>query len=76
MAQSLKDIDWKRMDEAIPAFTALLLIPLTYSITQGIVWGFLIYTFTKLLTGRFKEVTPMLLVIDAFAVIALFLMRA
>lgn len=74
MAQSFKNIDWKKMDEAIPAFTALFLIPLTYSITQGIVWGFLIYTLIKIFLGKFEDLSVTLLVIDVFAVIALILM--
>ncbi len=74
MAQSFKNIDWKKMDEAIPAFTALFLIPLTYSITQGIVWGFLIYTLIKIFLGKFEDLSLTLIVIDIFAVIALILM--
>ncbi len=73
MAQSLKNIDWSNMEEAIPAFAAFLLIPLTYSITQGIVWGFLMFTVIKMLTGKVRELPAMLLIIDIFAIIALLL---
>jgi adenine/guanine/hypoxanthine permease len=59
------------LDDAIPAFLTMVLIPLTYSITQGIVWGFLSWTVIKLLVGKGKEITPMLLVIDVFAIAAL-----
>ena len=64
-------IKWTQFDDAIPAFLAMFLIPLTYSITQGIVWGFLSWTVVKLATGRANEVSPMLYVIDAFAILAL-----
>ena len=74
MAQALRNIDWTEMDEAIPAFVAFILIPLTYSITQGIVWGFLVYTFIKIITGKFKDINMMLIIIDIFAVIALIFM--
>ena len=74
MAQALRNIDWTEMDEAIPAFVAFILIPLTYSITQGIVWGFLVYTFIKIFTGKFKDINMMLIIIDIFAVIALIFM--
>ncbi len=57
--------------ESIPAFLALILIPLTYSITQGIVWGFLSYTVIKLLSGKAKDVPVMLWIIDVFAVLSL-----
>lgn len=57
--------------ESILAFLALILIPLTYSITQGIVWGFLSYTVIKLLSGKAKDVPVMLWIIDVFAVLSL-----
>ncbi len=75
MAQTLKNINWKIMDEAIPSFVAFILIPLTYSITQGIIWGFIVYTLLKLFTGKFKELNIFLIVIDVFAILALILMQ-
>jgi AGZA family xanthine/uracil permease-like MFS transporter len=73
MAKPITKIHWAQLDDAIPAFLAMVLIPLTYSITQGIVWGFLSWTVIKFLLGKGKEVTPMLLIIDAFAIAALIL---
>jgi len=64
-------INWTKFDDAIPAFLALVLIPFTYSITQGIIWGFLSWTAIKLLLGKRDEVSPMLIVIDIFAILAL-----
>ena len=71
MMNPVTKINWHKFDDAIPAFLALILIPLTYSITQGIIWGFLSWTFIKLLTGKWKEVSVTLIVIDIFAVFAL-----
>ncbi|MBD3391239.1 MAG: NCS2 family permease [Chitinivibrionales bacterium] len=65
-------IRWGRLDDAIPAFLALVLIPLTYSITEGIIWGFLSWTVIKLSTGKAREVSPALLVIDALAIVSFF----
>ena len=73
MMKPVTDLDWKKMDEAIPAFLALILVPLTYSITQGIIWGFLSYTIIKLLIGKAKDIHWMLYIIDAFAILALIL---
>ena len=56
---------------SIPAFLALIRIPLTYSITQGIIWGFLSYTAIKLLRGKFSEVPVTLWIIDVFAIVSL-----
>lgn len=64
-------IDWSQLDEAIPAFLAMVVIPFTYSITQGIIWGFLSYTFLKVVAGKRREIPAMLWVIDGFAVAAL-----
>lgn len=72
MMKPLLQIDWNNFEETIPAFMALILIPLTYSITQGIVWGFLIYTLIKLMTGKVKDIHPMLYVIDVLAILILF----
>ena len=71
MMKPITNINWTAFDDAIPAFLAMLLIPLTYSITQGIIWGFLSWTVIKLLTGKTNEVTPTLIVIDLFAILAL-----
>jgi len=71
MMKPVQQIHWVKFDDAIPAFLAMVLIPLTYSITQGIIWGFLSWTVIKLAVGKRDEVSPMLLAIDVFAMLAL-----
>ncbi|HSH50553.1 MAG TPA: NCS2 family permease, partial [Bacteroidales bacterium] len=71
MMAPISKIDWYKYDEAIPAFLAIILIPLTYSITQGIVWGMIIWTVLKLLNGKYKEVSLTLIIVDIFAIAAL-----
>ncbi len=71
MMAPISKIDWHKYDEAIPAFLAIILIPLTYSITQGIVWGMIIWTVLKLLNGKYEEVTLTLIIADIFATAAL-----
>ncbi len=71
MTRPLAQLDWKNFEEAVPAFVAIILIPLTYSITQGIIWGFLVYTLIKLLVGKAGEIHWMLYVIDGFAILSL-----
>ena len=73
MLKPLQRVEWGNFEEAIPAFLALVLIPLTYSITQGIIWGFIAYTILKVLRGKFKEIHPALWFIDAFAILSLVL---
>ncbi|MDD2558280.1 MAG: NCS2 family permease [Desulfuromonadaceae bacterium] len=71
MLTPLATIEWERYDEAVPAFLALILIPLTYSITQGIVWGLISWTALKLLSGQREAVTLPLLGVNIFAIFIL-----
>src|SRR5207253_10872209 len=41
MFQSVGEINFSKLEEGVPAFLTLILIPLTFSITQGILWGFI-----------------------------------
>ncbi|WP_161888073.1 NCS2 family permease [Pontibacter russatus] len=72
MVRPVTKVDWQQLDEAIPAFLAMVLIPFSYSITQGIIWGFLSWTAMKLVSGKTQDITLALLVIDAFCILALF----
>ncbi len=71
MMKPVLKINWMNFDDAVPSFIALILIPFTYSITQGIIWGFLSWTVIKLMLGKSNEVSPMLIIIDIFAILAL-----
>lgn len=73
MMAPIAKIDWEKLDDSIPAFLALFLIPTTYSITLGIVWGFISWTFIKIVLGKFKEINWMLIIIVIFAIIDLLL---
>lgn len=73
MIKPILKINWTKFDDAIPAFLALVIIPFTYSITQGIIWGFLSWTVIKFITGKHDEINPMLIGIDIFAIMALFI---
>jgi AGZA family xanthine/uracil permease-like MFS transporter len=53
-------IPWDKTDEAIPAFLAILTLPLTFSISYGIGFGFISYVLIKLARGRPGEVHPLL----------------
>ncbi|HEY1112615.1 MAG TPA: NCS2 family permease, partial [Chitinophagaceae bacterium] len=73
MLRPIVRINWMKLDDAIPAFLAMVIIPFSYSITQGIIWGFLSWTAIKLAVGKWKELSLALLIIDAFCVLALVL---
>ena len=71
MLDSIVDIPWKKMDTAIPAFLVLFLIPLTFSITNGLIWGFLSHTCIQLFMGR--KISIALYVISGCCVLSLIL---
>lgn len=56
MMSPIKEIDLDDFTEAIPAFLTIIMMPLAYSIAEGIVFGMVSYAGLKLLTGRGKEV--------------------
>ena len=58
MLFTLREIDWDDLTEASPVAVVLLLTPLTFSIADGIALGFITYTIAKLVSGRYKEVSP------------------
>ncbi|WP_410686255.1 NCS2 family permease [Avibacterium paragallinarum] len=56
MASSLIRVQWEDLTEATPAFITAAMMPFTYSITEGIAFGFISYCVMKVCTGRWKEV--------------------
>ncbi|MDF4202960.1 NCS2 family permease [Maribacter sp. SA7] len=73
MMKPLTKIDWTMADEAIPVFITMILMPLTYSITTGIIFGFLTFTLLKLFTGKKGEVNPILIIINILSLLYLWL---
>lgn len=55
MMSEVVHIRFDDFTEAIPAFMTIIMMPLTFSIAQGLAFGFMSYTIIKLVTGRFKE---------------------
>lgn len=55
MIRSVRDIEWDDFTEALPAFLTLVVMPLTFSITDGIAFGFISYALLKLVTGRARD---------------------
>ena len=57
MFTPITKIDLTDYTEAIPAFLAIVMMPFTYSIAEGIVFGMLAYVILKILTGKFKDIS-------------------
>jgi len=60
MFSSVAAIDFSNIEDALPAFLTIILIPLTFSITQGILWGFISHAGLYLISGRAREVGPVM----------------
>ena len=71
MTRPLLRIDWENFEEAFPAFLTFILIPLTFNITQGVIWGFLAYTIVKIALGKGKAIHWMVYLIDLFILLEL-----
>ena len=57
MFQSVSQIAFDRVEVGVPAFATLILIPLTFSITQGMLWGFLLFAALHAVVGRAREIS-------------------
>ena len=69
MLGSFKDINWTDLEEAIPAFFASIFMGLAYSISYGIAAGFIFFAITKVVTGKAKEVSPIIWVVNFLFII-------
>ncbi|MFC8075540.1 NCS2 family permease [Streptomyces sp. NPDC057307] len=65
LAGSVRDIDWTDYTVAVPAFLAMVLMPFTYSITNGIGIGFITFSLLRLAVGRGREVPVAMYVVSA-----------
>ncbi len=63
MIRGLAEIDWEDLTEAAPAVITAITMPFTFSIAHGIAFGFISYAALKLLTGRYRELSPAVAVI-------------
>jgi adenine/guanine/hypoxanthine permease len=69
MARGLAELDWDDVTEYAPAVVAALAMPLTFSIANGIAFGFIAYAAVKLLSGRFAEAGPSMLILAALFIV-------
>ncbi len=73
MMSPILKINFDDFTEAIPAFITIIMMPLTYSIAEGIVFGMLSYVFLKLLTGKTKDISVVMMVLAALFVLKFFI---
>ena len=73
MMSSVMKINFSDYSEAIPAFICMMMMPLCYSIPDGIVLGVLSYTIINLLAGNFKKLTIGTYILSAFFILKFFI---
>ncbi len=69
MTRGLAELEWDDVSEYAPAVVTALAMPLTFSIANGIAFGFISYAAVKLLSGRFAEASPSMLVLAALFIV-------
>ena len=63
MMESLAKINWEEFEEAVSAFFTVVIMPFSYSISNGVAAGFTFYVITKIVKGKAKEVHPVLYIV-------------
>lgn len=71
MASSLAEINWEDITEAAPVVITALAMPFTYSIANGIAFGFISWTLIKLMSGKWRELNVPLVVLSVLFVVKL-----
>ena len=70
MFSDLKKINFADYEKGIPAFLIIALMPLTFSITRGLAAGFVSYVFIKLVSGKYRELNPVVVILAVISVVA------
>ncbi len=73
MLSPIIKIDFSDYSESIPAFFTIIMMPLTYSIAEGIVFGMLSYVLLKVFTGKFKDVSIVMYVLAVLFIVKFFI---
>ncbi|QIV94228.1 NCS2 family permease [Allofrancisella frigidaquae] len=68
MMKLIGNIKWQQIEEAIPALITILIIPLTSSITHGMILGLLLWSFFRALVGKIKDISNTLIVLNILSI--------
>ena len=71
MMESVLKIDLSDITEALPAFLTLIMVPFTFNVANGLVFGILSYVLLKLLTGRYREIGATMWVLSFLSCLSL-----
>jgi AGZA family xanthine/uracil permease-like MFS transporter len=68
MFKCVSAMTFEHLEDTLPAFVTIILIPLTFSITQGILWGFISHAALYVIVGRWREVSVVMYVLGICSV--------
>ena len=68
--RNITDIEWNDISESAPAILAMISMPLTYSISNGIALAFVSYALIKIFTGKFSSTSPAIWVVAILSVVS------
>lgn len=69
MMEPILKINYEDITEGLPAFLTMIAMPLTYSIANGLIFGIIAYTVLKLVSGRAKEISPLMCILSLLFVL-------
>lgn len=64
MVESIGNVNWGDLEEAVAAFFTVVIMPFTYSIANGVAVGFIFYVITKIVKGKAREVHPIMYIVS------------
>ena len=76
MARNVKEINWQDPGESLPAFLVMILIPLTFSIGDGIAIGLMAHTAIRVFSGRFQSISPLSAILAVILVLYFLFIRS
>ena len=75
MLENITKVEFHDFSEAIPAFVCLIAMPMTYSISNGILLGIIAYAVVNLMCGKFKKLTPTICILAVLFVLKFMFMK-
>ncbi len=69
MVEQIKNVDFDDFSESIPAFVCMIMMPLTYSISNGILIGMITYVLMNIICGKFKKLSPVMYILAALFIL-------
>lgn len=71
MLRRVKKIDFMNLEEGFPSFVTIMMMPLTYSISTGLAFGFISHTILKAVRGKISEIDPVMWAVTALSIVSL-----